>query len=53
MTPSLPWSDALARFSPDLMLVIDRDGRVTWASESSGTYPSQFHRDSYSSQPAG
>lgn len=35
MTPSLPWSDALARYSPDLMLVIDREGRVTWASESS------------------
>jgi len=35
MTPSLLWSDALARFAPDLMLVIDREGRVTWASESS------------------
>ncbi|MEO6776648.1 MAG: PAS domain-containing sensor histidine kinase [Kofleriaceae bacterium] len=35
MTPSLSWSDALARYSPDLMIVIDREGRVTWASESS------------------
>ena len=35
MTPSLPWSDALARYSPDLMVVVDREGRVTWASESS------------------
>jgi PAS domain S-box-containing protein len=35
MTPSLPWSDALARYSPDLMIVVDREGRVTWASEAS------------------
>ena len=35
MTPSLPWSDALARYSTDLMMVVDRDGRVKWASESS------------------
>ncbi|MEO8549363.1 MAG: ATP-binding protein [Kofleriaceae bacterium] len=35
MTPSLPWSDALARYSVDLMTVLDREGRVTWASASS------------------
>lgn len=35
MTPSLPWSDALARHSVDLMAIIDREGRITWASASS------------------